>query len=250
MSGNLVSTHRFPLLEYILEQGGLATFSSIQLAMREQGVFAWRSDEEKIDDWERWQVGQAVSRLKAGNGAKYPAVLVTGDGDGDKLAVAVNEQTAEMRPDLIKDLLKTEELKRRAKSITAKSASYMMRDAQQVLFDDFVPEVEPSPLSDSHPANELWQYLEPMGLGLVQEYQAGQYRADFAQPEKRILIEVDSYEYHFKTKKIYQDHAIKDHYYLEKHVVNGWELIHLHACQIMFDAEKIANQVKRIVLNR
>ena len=244
---------RFPLLEYILAQGGLATFSSIQVAMREQGVFAWRLDEEKIEDWERWQVGQAVARLKTeykGSEAKFPAVLVTPDGDGDKLAVVVNGDTAEMRPDMIKDLLKTEELKRRAKSITAKGASYMMRDAQQVLFDDFVPEVKPSPLSDSEPANELWQYLEPMGLGLVQEYQAGQYRADFAHPDKKILIEVDSYDYHFKTKKIYQDHAIKDHYYLETHVVNGWSLIHLHACQIMFEAEKIAQEIAVIINNR
>jgi len=36
----------------------------------------------------------------------------------------------------------------------------------------------------------------------------------------------------------------------EHYEVDGWDLKHLHACQIMFDPEKIANQVKQVVLSR
>jgi len=72
------------------------------------------------------------------------------------------------------------------RSVQSQGASYVLRELQGLLFDDDQSsDVKISPLSGSGVEDSLWKCLEPMGLGLVQQHQASQFRVDLAQVEKK-----------------------------------------------------------------
>ena len=240
----------------LISLGGVATLTQIHTELRDSGAFDGKSDQDKVTEWERLQISQQLGRQKkrmiSSNGKEqsYPAVLISSEGN-DRLCMAVNEATAKSHKDVMQTKLQQAYRQKVNRSVQSRGSSYVLRELQGLLFDeDQPPEVKLSPLSGSEVEDSLWKCLQPMDLGLVQQYQAGQFRVDLAQVEKKLLFEVDSYEYHFKAKQQYEKTALRDHYLLENYEVDGWDLKHLHACQIMFDPDKIANQVKQIVLNR
>ena len=57
----------------------------------------------------------------------------------------------------------------------------------------------------------------------------GQYEGDFVWPRYKMVIEMDSYEYHFKSKRLYRGTADRDFYYLER----GYNLEQVHARWLM-----------------
>jgi len=239
----------------LISLGGVATLTQIHTELRGSGAFDWKSDQDKVTEWERLQISQQLGRQKNrmispnGEEESYPAVLISSQGN-DRLCMAVNEATAMDYKDVIQSNLQEAYRKKVNRSVQSRGASYVLKELQGLLFDEDQPaEMELSSLSGSQVEDNLWKCLEPMGLGLVQQYQAGQYRVDFAQVGKKLLFEVDSYEYHFKSKRQYQKTALRDHYLLEHYVVDGWNLIHLHACQIMFDAGKIADQIRKLIID-
>ena len=236
--------------DVLVELGGVAPSTAMSSELDRRGFFDGKTDDEKLDEWRAWQTALAVSKEKTvytEDGNKCPSILSYFDPDMGKVFMAITEQTLDQHGDKIKALLFEAEKKNRKRSVKSRGLSYAYKEMQGVLFEDLKPA---ETLSGSPPEEDIWRCLEPMGLGLVQQYQAGQFRVDLAQVEKKLLFEIDSYEYHFKAKQQYEKTALRDHYLLENYEVDGWDLKHLHACQIMFDPDKIANQVKQVVLNR
>src|SRR3990167_9683263 len=69
----------------------------------------------------------------------------------------------------------------------------------------------------------VWHDIRYLGLPFVPQFPFGPYFIDFADPVKRIGIEVDGKEWH---KDEVKDRERQN--YLEK---NGWEIIRIQGCQ-------------------
>jgi hypothetical protein len=87
---------------------------------------------------------------------------------------------------------------------------------------------------DSPPENEFVKLLPEYEAEIKHhsddEYiRPGQYEGDFVWPRYNMVIEMDSYEYHCRTKTLYNDTANRDFYYLER----GYNLEQVHARWLM-----------------
>lgn len=93
--------------------------------------------------------------------------------------------------------------------------------------------------------NACLQVKAPELRGLIPEYQAGQYRIDFALPEHKTGIELDGFATHSSTADIARDRRRQRD--LE---AAGWYIIRFGGSEVHHDAESCVRQAARLVRSR
>ena len=105
--------------------------------------------------------------------------------------------------------------------------------------------------ADSPPENDFMKLLPEYESEIKHhsddEYiRPGQYEGDFVWPRYNMVIEMDSYEYHCRTKTLYNDTANRDFYYMER----GYNLEHVHARWLMqYGPSRVAQLVMDKIRN-
>jgi very-short-patch-repair endonuclease len=100
--------------------------------------------------------------------------------------------------------------------------------------------------SESPREEELWsEYLRSHPTiidGLVRQYPLGEFRIDFALPDRKVAIEIDSYTYHRSADRWASDRRRDLHMSLR-----GWRVYRFDADLIRMDVTMVINQIARIV---
>lgn len=91
-----------------------------------------------------------------------------------------------------------------------------------------------SALSESPLEDKFWVYAKDRISGLRQQYHIGRYRADFAIPEKKIVIECDGQYYHNPINDMIRDEILKS---------DGWETIRFNGNQINYNIRSCIDYV-------
>jgi very-short-patch-repair endonuclease len=87
----------------------------------------------------------------------------------------------------------------------------------------------------------FWDIASRHIPGLIPQYQIGNYRVDFALPQKYIAVELDGHEYH-KTKAQRTADAKRERDLQEF----GWQVIRFTGTEINQDTGRCVQQLKRI----
>jgi len=80
---------------------------------------------------------------------------------------------------------------------------------------------------------------------IIPQYPILRYRADFAIPEERIVIEIDGHNYHSSKKKVAADNK------RDRHMLSlGWIVIRFSGSEVYRNPYDCANEVDAIIIGR
>lgn len=235
------------VVELLESVGERVNKKDFQKLARENGLCEVVSDAEKIAREDNRMIGSALSHetiiIK---GIEIRSIINVVDESGDIFLLHLTEdnweEMKEKYPEEIMSSLRRAEKAEADKAVLAQGRSWGWQQQQLVMFDELaVPRVE-TMSGDSQVEEDIRQAfakLEPeikhhQDMGYQK---AGQYTPDFVWPRYNTVMEVDSYEHHFKRIAKYHKTIERDHYYIS----SGYNLFVIHARKVMAQgAEEVA----------
>jgi very-short-patch-repair endonuclease len=94
-----------------------------------------------------------------------------------------------------------------------------------------------SPLEDL-----LFCILDDHGIANLfkAQYEIGKYRVDFANIEKKVILECDSRQYHYDERGVFIQDQKRDTYLARK----GWRIIHIDGLMITRKSDEVVKKIK------
>lgn len=92
----------------------------------------------------------------------------------------------------------------------------------------------------SHLEDRFLEDCRVIGLMVVAQYKIGRIHADFAIPENKLVIELDSNLYHSTDKEMNNDRK-RDRIYIK----NGWNILRIRGPVVYKNGEDLVYQIRR-----